>query len=162
MKVLLAMAMLGASIGAVVYLAGNWAAQDMGHLVPFAYGNPRGDTVEVQVAVSYRMTRLDPPRYDLEKKKRIPWSQWVKEHFELSDAAGTRINLARSNFANLLPEGKIGTPDFFLTGDLPLDGSFVLDYVPLGIAPSKHYRYEFDTNSKEQKFEFISFQWAQK
>ncbi|MCH8250882.1 MAG: hypothetical protein IID36_00365 [Planctomycetes bacterium] len=159
MKGLITLAVIGLLIAmGAIYATGEWAFQDSGHLIAFACGNPSGDTVELQVAIPYRMTRLDPPRLDPQTGRFVRWSQWIEEHFELNDAAGNRIPLRRSNFANLIPQRKVGTPDFYLSGSLPADSSFSFDYLPIGIAQSKRYRYEFSITEEGRPFERVAFE----
>lgn len=120
--------------------------RDKGHLIAFACGNPRGELLELQIVVSMRTVRLDP----LERKEDgrfQTWREWVEEHFELRDAAGSVVPLKRAHFANLIPQAKVGTPDSYLLADLKPGTDYSLDYRPIGPIEGKSYRITFNTGT---------------
>ena len=153
MKGIVILGVIGIAVGLGIYGYTNYeASRDRGHLIAFACGNLKGDTVEIQIAIPYRMTRLDPPRST--DKRRVLWAEWVEEHFDLhtNDEARTRVELRRAHFANLIPQAKVGTPDFYLTGRLKVGATYALDYLPIGVAESKRYRKVFPITTEGKPF----------
>ena len=151
------LAIVGLAVGCGLYLYTQvWVAEDPGHLIAYACGNPKEGQVQIQVAVPYRMTRLDPPRVD-EKGEFITWEQWIAEHFEIRNAAGELVHMQQAHFANLIPEAKVGTPDFYAVGSLAAGSPYTFDYLPLGIAQSKRYRHAFSVTDTGKPFERAHF-----
>lgn len=141
-------------------LAVNWFVNsqvygDQGHLIPFACGNPRNGELEIQIAVSFAMTDVDPPRFINSRQE--PWSQWLARHLELRDEENEVIRLKRTDFANLVPEAKTGTPELYATAKVQPNATYTLDYFPEGKANSAAYRNTFTTTDEGKPFKQATF-----
>lgn len=147
-------------VGVIVVIAFGWwyaigAAADAGFRIPFACGKGRSGALEVHVAVAMQMTALEPPRVD-PVSGAVYWTEWVDEHFELRDASDQLVRLQRNNFSSLIPEGKVGSPDFYLIGQIQEGTRYTFDYIPIKTNPER-YRYEFMVSGSGQEFGRVHF-----
>ena len=69
--------------------------KDRGPQIGFALGNPIDGELELHVVVSRQMTMIQEPRVSTSGAQQ--WLDWVKDHFDVRDAAGQRLALNRSS-----------------------------------------------------------------
>jgi hypothetical protein len=133
------------TLGIIAMLGGTYwvlslaVSQEPELLVPVGFGEPRGDHVEFNFAVSMMMPRRDPPKLH---NGVVLWNEWVADHFTVQSDDGERLTLRRSDFSKAIPSQVAGTPEFFLIGTLESGVAYTLEYVPL-LGEPERYRYEF-------------------
>ena len=142
--------------GGLYWITAQFAVQDHGHLIAYAVGNPAEDTLDIEIVVPYRMTRLDPPRLKPDGRVQT-WKEWIGDHLQLSDETGQRVMLRNSDFADLIPKSKIGTPAFYVVGRVQANKEYTFDYYPIGVTQSKCYRHNFAPTAEGKPFERARF-----
>ncbi|HEY3244187.1 MAG TPA: hypothetical protein VGM03_12645 [Phycisphaerae bacterium] len=153
MKALITVLIIVGAVGGGFYLLLAKVNQDPGYAIPVAFGAPAGGEVEMNVAVSMLMPRREEPKLG---RAGLLWDEWVGDHFDLRDAAGTKLPLKRSDFSQLMTERQAGgTPEFFLITKLRPGQSYTFDYIP--VMPAPRYRYAFTAPSAAKKAEWLTF-----
>jgi hypothetical protein len=151
--------------GIILVLAalGYWGlhrewTKDRGHQIGYALGNPVNGDVELHVVVSRQMTLTQGPR--AVGGGVGSWVDWVKEHFELRDAAGQQIPMNRSGTSTVINEREAFNPEFYVWAHVRGGTTYTLDYIPVFGQP-KRYRHTFTAAPEGQKFERIYFETVQ-
>lgn len=154
-------------IALVVFLvlaaAGYWLlerewSKDRGPQIGYALGNPTAGDVELHVVVSREMSMIEKPR--LTQSGAQQWLDWVKEHFDLRDAAGQQIPLARSGTSIVINEHEAFNPEFYVWARVHAGTTYTLDFIPVAGQP-KRYRRTFTAAAEGQKFERDYFETVQ-
>lgn len=152
-----------AGIGLIVFLLGfgYWMVvlvgnEDPGVHLALAFGNPTEDEneIEMHVVVGVVMAAVDRTRTD----KTIPtWPEWIADHFDLTDAAGNTLELARTNFSSVITADQVvGTHEFFMKVKLKVGQPYTLDYTPV-VAKGQTYRYTFTAPAAPETVKQIQF-----
>ena len=145
-----------AALGGILYFALTArTARDEGEFIGAAFGNPGPGSMELNLTVTLLMTHKDGP-----KPHELPvnWDNWVKDHFDLVDASGTRIPLRRLNFSKLIPDQIAGTYDFFLTVTLKPGASYTCTVTPIRAEPQRKYQWKFAVPAQPSEPERAVFQ----
>ncbi len=155
-KGLIWLGVIGVIIGFAFYGGvGKMLHDDPGQYLAMACGNPDGGTVEFQVAIGLLTVRRDPPRLMHGKHGAVEqWDDWISAHYTLRDQSGNEMTLERSNFGNLLPSAKVGTPDSYLRCRIPAPGTYTFDFVPV-VSEEKRYRCDFTCEADGRPYERI-------
>lgn len=146
-------------LGALSYywLTTYLPGRDHGHLIAYAVGSPGGGILEINVVIPFIMTRHDPPKLKPNGQFQT-WNEWLEEHFELRDDTGKRVMLHNSDWANVIPKGKmVGTPKFYAVGPVEPDTEYTFVFYPEGSGQPKRYRHTFALSQEGKKFERAQF-----
>lgn len=154
-------AMIGAAVILMLAGLGYWLLQrewtkDRGHQIGYALGNPNNGDVELHVVVSRQMTLIQGPRPTPGGGSQS-WVDWVKEHFDLRDAAGQQIPMSRCGTSTVINEREAFNPEFYVWAHVRAGTTYTLDYIPT-FGGSKRYRHTFTVPPEGQKFERIYFE----
>ena len=142
MKGLIGLGIVGLVGVGLVYWVASWSTSDPGIAIAHAFGNPAEDTIELHVAV-YMGPRTEPPRIDPDLSDLQLWQEWLDEHYQLRDDAGTTVEIERIGHSLLMPAHKVGgAPEFFLKAGLRQGTEYTFDFTPRRAEPNR-YRYTF-------------------
>lgn len=125
------------------------AMKDRGHLLAVAFGVPQDGNMQMHIGVGPRIAMVDPP--EINERNRPMWNKWETDHYQLFDAAGQRIPLARMGTSALMDgQAAAGAPDFVLWAPLKIGAQYHLDFIPI-VADGKRYRHEFTVPDEPRK-----------
>ena len=131
----------GAGLLHTFFLREMWS--DQGHDILMAFGAPRGDTIQMNLSITFRMVMTDPPRVDEKKDQSAIMKEWVAEHFQLRDESGEVVRLQRMGMSAMLINHRAArAADSYLGAELKQGQKYVMEYVPR-TAEAKRYRFEF-------------------
>lgn len=147
-------------IGGIVCLGGWWimseATKDPGVPIAIAFGNPKGQEIELHVVVAMGMTSTERPSTNL-RTGAVEWGEWVDEHFDLHAESGDKVPLKFRNGSELIPAHKAGgVPEGYLFGKVRPDTKYTFDYIPKA-AESKRYRYVFAAPAEPLSIQRVTF-----
>jgi hypothetical protein len=125
-------------------------------LIPFAIGSPKGDALEMHMAVSMVMVNVDPRIVTDERVE--PWSEWIDAHFKLKDEKGQSLTLMRNNSSKVIDDRKVGSPEFFLVSKVEPNVNYTLEYLPFRAAGGKLHRYEFVAPPEGEDFARVAME----
>jgi hypothetical protein len=152
-----------AVVGLVIVVgcvAGGWyllgrASEDPGFPMGIAFGNPHDGTIELHLVVELGMVRTEGlkahPAGGLET-----WDDWIADHFDLRDSAGTKLQLTKDGWSDVIGQDQAKNPEFFLKGKLKAGESYTLKYIPRRAGLVKH-RHSFTAPATAQKFQRVFF-----
>lgn len=113
-----------------------------------AAGKATNGVCKFDMVISMGMARGEGPRV----KGGVPdWNEWISEHFILTDNSGTRVEMKRANFSDLISDKDAMNPDSFLTAQIKPSVGYVLDYKPMRDDP-RRYRFEFTVQPDGRPF----------
>ena len=161
MKGLVVFAVVGVGIGLGGYwVMGNYLMADHGQLIGFACGNPSGENLQLQVVVSGGMVRSDPPKFKAVNDMVIElWDEWIRDHYILTDSSGQRVDFFRQHFGNLIPSGKVGTPNSYLLAMVKPGEAYTFEYVPK-LSEGKRYRHSFTVGDDGLPYKRVNFEFV--
>jgi hypothetical protein len=150
MLILLALALAFGGVG--IWYMGHQMSEDPGEFIAFAFGNPKEDSIDMEILVTVAMPRREWARVD-KVTGAVYWQEWVDEHFDIRDDNDEKVQLMRSNHSRFISAAEARTtPEFYLRGTLKPNTHYTFDYIPYRIGTLK-YRYDFVAPAKEQPTE---------
>lgn len=144
---------LAVGFGTYAWLRHEWT-KDRGHQVGWAIGKMNKDRGELHVIVTREMTIIEGPRGMLGGAPQ--WQDWVKDHFELKDAAGQRVQMNRAGTSTVINEREAFNPEFYVNAGVRIGTTYTIDYIPV-VGQPKRYRHTFTVAPEGKEFERIYF-----
>jgi hypothetical protein len=144
------------SAAGLYWLSGYIATRDQGYLVGYMCGNPVEGTLDIEVVIPFSVTGRDPPRLKPDGRLQTR-SEWMADHFDLRDGTGQQVRFRYADFADLIPRGKAGTPDFYASGLVKMNTAYTFTYYPFGKVGGKRYEHAFATTGARRPFERARF-----
>jgi len=133
----------------------NEMSKDPGKPIAVAFGNAKGDKIEMHVVVQLAEIKVEPARDMLRTGN---WQQqWVDRHFALRTASGDLVPMVWCTASNLVNENKVGgVVEGYAVAKLKPNTDYVCDYVPL-VSESKRYTRGFTAPSEKQEAKRMTF-----
>ncbi len=131
-------------LGAVGWLALKNYSPKQDYNVSIAFGVAHQGNIEINALATTWMTQIEPPRVDPSNLKPL-WTQWGKDHFDLTDATGAAVKLVLSTSTerSFIPPAKLtGAPVGYLYATLKQGATYTLSYIPKA-AEAKLYQHTF-------------------
>ncbi len=123
-----------------VYFMLDAMTGDSGQLYGYAVGEKDDNNQhQLQVVVSPLDVLDGPTRTVSEVSTRPDWDHWLEQHYFLTDASGTRIDLKKGGFSSPdIDQNQAGAAEFIALADLDAGDTYTLEITPVLGAPEKY------------------------